>query len=134
MTVKQYLRQAYKMDVRLRALEEKRDRLNHLKCSLPAADYSKPRVSGTKGNRTEDIIGQIDEYERMITDRIGDLISLETDIRIRIEMLEDPAQQTVLEQRYLNYYSWEQIAVNMHYNYRWVLQIHSNALKALSVE
>ena len=37
--------------------------------------------------------------------------------------------QTVLEKRYLCFQSWEQIAVEMGYDLRWLYRIHGKALE-----
>lgn len=42
------------------------------------------------------------------------------------------AYQTLLELRYLCFKSWEQIAVDMGYDLRWLYRLHHRALNAVS--
>lgn len=48
-----------------------------------------------------------------------------------IASLDDYTQRIVLEDRYLSFMKWEEIAVKRGYTYRWVLKLHGKALEAL---
>lgn len=60
---------------------------------------------------------------------IYELISIERDIMRVISS--SPLEETdkhIMEQRYLNYMKWEEIAVGLHYAYRWVMRRHKRAI------
>jgi len=42
--------------------------------------------------------------------------------------VESPELQTLLELRYLCFKTWEQIAVELHFDLRWVYRLHGRAL------
>lgn len=46
----------------------------------------------------------------------------------RIQQMRDGAEKEVLIRRYLLWWTWEQIAAEMNYSYRFVLKIHGKAL------
>ena len=55
------------------------------------------------------------------------------EIHDRIHKMQDGAEKEVLIRRYLMGRTWEQIAVEMNYNYRWVLRLHGRALKNFEI-
>ena len=55
------------------------------------------------------------------------------EIHDRIHNMQDGAEKEVLIRRYLMGKAWEQIAVEMNYNYRWVLRLHGRALKNFEI-
>lgn len=50
-----------------------------------------------------------------------------------IKEVDDPELQSLLEQRYLNFRTWEQIAVDMGYNVRHLYRMHDKALKKVRI-
>lgn len=55
------------------------------------------------------------------------------EIHDRIYQMQDGAEKEVLIRRYLMGRTWEQIAVEMDYNYRSVLKIHGRALRSFEI-
>ena len=55
------------------------------------------------------------------------------EIHDRIHKMQDGAEKEVLIRRYLMGQTWEQIAVEMNYNYRSVLKIHGRALRNFEI-
>ena len=47
-----------------------------------------------------------------------------------IHSIDDPDYRSVLELRYLDYMSWEEIAGKMKYGKRWVYSKHKSAIEA----
>ena len=50
----------------------------------------------------------------------------------KIKAVQNTEYQTLLELRYLCFKSWEQIAVDMGYELRWLYRLHHRALDAVS--
>lgn len=128
---KEYLRQAYILDKRL-----KRERRN-LEKLRAAAEYRSPGFEGVVGSgvgdRVAESVGRIIEEES----RVRELTCLYTDKYIEIEKairsMDDDVLEEVLELRYLHYMKWEDIAEKMNYSTRRVLQLHGGALKKISL-
>lgn len=51
-----------------------------------------------------------------------------------IDALPDERQRLLLRLRYIDGRTWEQIAVRMALDYRWVLRLHGRALEQLAIE
>lgn len=84
-------------------------------------------------HRMEDIIVKIVDLENEINQDIDMLVDLKSEIMQVIKKVDDLELQTLLEQRYLNFRTWEQIAVDMGYNVRHLYRMHDKALKAVIV-
>lgn len=84
-------------------------------------------------HRMENIIVKIVDLENEINQDIDMLVDLKTEIMQVIKKVDDLELQTLLEQRYLNFRTWEQIAVDMGYNVRHLYRMHDKALKAVQV-
>lgn len=79
----------------------------------------------------EDAILSIIELEAEINADICKLVDTKKDIVHKIKSVENPEYQTLLELRYLCFKSWEQIAVDMGYDLRWLYRLHHRALNAV---
>ena len=72
---------------------------------------------------------KIIDVEQKITREISALVEIKTTIMELIHGLENVDYQSVLELKYLSYYTWEQIANEMHYSLRWIYKLHGKALQ-----
>ena len=137
MTAKAYLG-------RIRALNGQIDRLKRQRRDLRALMYdtSSPanmneRVqTSTTESRWFALIAKVDEKERDIVAYLEELVDLKEQVAAEIERitLEDKVNERnykdVLHRYYILGESFEEIAVQMHYSYRWTCTIHGRALIA----
>lgn len=77
-----------------------------------------------------DYAAKLDELERKLIKARFERIGLYTDIFEDIEHMEDETEKAVLTYRYLRNYSWEEICVEMGYQWAQVHRIHAKALKS----
>ena len=75
------------------------------------------------------IICKIVELENTINADIDQLVDLKVEITATVQRMDNLAYRTILEQRYLCYKTWEQIAANMGYDVRWLHRLHGKALR-----
>ena len=116
--MKEYLSQAFRIDQRIQSKMEQVASLNDL-ATRATATYSDMPGSETRNlHRMEDAILSI--------------IELEADIVHKIKAVQNTEYQTLLELRYLCFKSWEQIAVDMGYELRWLYRLHHRALDAVT--
>ena len=131
---KDYLSQAYRLDQRINSKIEQVQSLRDLaeKASATLSD-----VPPSKGNRNvhrmEDVIAMIIDMESEISADMKRLINLKHEIVTVINCVESPELQTLLELRYLCYKTWEQIAVALHFDLRWVHRLHNRALSEVEL-
>lgn len=88
-----------------------------------------PRGGG--GGGTQGAISKIVDLETEINAEIDKLVEKRKEIEGIIRAVEDSTLQTLLEYRYINGKKWEEIALMMGYDYRYILKIHGKALSLL---
>lgn len=129
MTAKDYLRQAYKMDRRLRVLQGKVD---ELRSSL---DYRSPSLEssggGSSADRLPDALAKIMEYEQRADELRRQYIDKYIEIDGTIRSVQNATQREVLERRYLLYQKWETIAEEMNYSLQNVYKLHGKGLQKI---
>lgn len=88
-----------------------------------------PRGGG--GGGAQGAISKIIDLETEINEEIDKLVEKREEIESIIHAVEDGTLRTLLEYRYINGKKWEEIALMMGYDYRYILKIHGKALSAL---
>lgn len=86
---------------------------------------------GGKGGGTQGAISKIVDLETEINAEIDKLVDKRKEIEGIIQAVEDSTLRTLLEYRYINGKKWEEIALMMGYDYRYILKIHGKALSML---
>lgn len=128
MNVKQYLRQIWRLD---NIINAKLDQVTELR-SLAEKITSQPRHDATQvvggSDRISDIVSKIVDLETEINKSIDELIDLKQEIMALIDSMPNDDYKLLLTLRYLNYKTWEEIAVEMNYTYRWIHVLHGRAL------
>ena len=127
MTAKEYLSQAYRIDQRINSKIEQIASLREL--SLKATTTLSDMPKGTQNvHSKEKIITKMMDLENEINADIDRLVDLKHEMVSVIRAVENPEQQTLLEQRYLCFKPWEQIAVTMGYSLQHIFRLHDKAL------
>ncbi len=133
MTAKEYLSQAFIVDVDINTKLDQLDRLNAL-ATKATTTFSEVPFTGTPDpHRREDIIVKIIDLEDRIKEEMRRLVDLKSDIMTAIAKIEEPEQRIVLEKRYLEFKKWEDIAVEMNRSLRSIYRLHGEALKNVHV-
>lgn len=133
MTTKEYLSQAYRIDQRINSKLEQVASLRVL-ATKATSTISDNLPSGSQNVQAmEDIIVKIIDLENEINKDISTLVDLKREIVGVIKRISNPEYQTLLELRYLCFYSWEKVAVEMEYDLRYVHKLHKKAMEQCSV-
>ena len=132
MTPQEYLRHTRQLDIRI---DSKLERISHLrdmttKVTSMLSDMPKSK-NGSK-SAFEDTIIKIVDLEREINQEIDSLVNLKASMQEAIQEIQDPDQRFVLELRYLNYKTWDEVAKSMGWTKRQVFRLHSEGLKNLN--
>lgn len=130
MTIKEYLSQAYRLDQRINSKIEQINSLHDLAAKASTTISETSCCSSANKQRMENNIVKIVDLEREINEDIDKLIEVKKDIVEMVKKVENPEYQTLLERRYLCFKKWEQIAMEMNYDLRYIHKLH---LRALSV-
>ena len=133
MNPKEYLQQYRAAD---RAINAKLDYIHHLRqIQMKVTQVMVPdKIQTAGGNRVADITAKIVDLEREVDQEIDQLQELKKKVEAAIEQVPDARAREILRLRYINGKRWEEIAVELNFNYRWVLRLHSEALKKLAIE
>lgn len=89
-----------------------------------------------QGNTRSDLSGYMAKLDALILQLEHEqamAVRQYKEIHDRIHKMQDGAEKEVLIRRYLMGRTWEQIAVEMDYNYRSVLKIHGRALRSFEI-
>ena len=129
MTAKEYLGQAYRLDQRINSKLQQVDSLRSLTQKITAS-YDGEVVSHTRNvTSLQDTIIRLMEAEEELNRQIDELVDLKMDIACLIDQVHNESFRLILEKRYLCFLAWDQIAAEMHYSRRWVLNKHERALE-----
>ena len=130
MTAQEYLNQAYRLDQRINSKIEQLATLNDL-ARKATSTYTGMPHSPNRGSQTmANTIDRIIDLQNEINQDIDELVDLKTEIRTVIDAVAETDLRLILEERYLNWKSWEQIAVSLGYNLRYLHRLHRHALDA----
>lgn len=130
---RRYLSEAYRLDRRitndLHQLEQLKSLATHVTSSL-----SEMKVQESHGrSRMEDTVIKIIDQERTIDGEIDALVDLKQEIREAIRAVPNLEEGFILEERYLCFRSWEEIASDMGYGIDNVFRLHRKALQHVKV-
>ena len=78
-------------------------------------------------------VTKIVDLQAEINRDIDTLVDLKREIVSVIKQVENLEYQTLLEKRYLCFRTWEQIAVDMGYDLRWLYRLQRRALSEVRV-
>lgn len=130
MTAQEYFNQAYRLDQRINSKIEQLRTLNELALKATATYTGMPH-SPNKGSQTmANTVDRIIDLQNEINRDIDELVDLKAEIRTVIDAVSETDLRLILEERYLNWKPWEQIAVSLGYNLRYLHRLHRQALDA----
>ena len=133
MTAKEYLEQAWKLDLQINAKLEQRDRLRVL-AERATSTITAAMVSGTpRRSRMEDAVCEMVDLAHEIEEDIRKLVRLQKAIADSVAAVNPADCRVVLELRYLNFKTWGEIAESMGFEERNVFYIHKKALRLIVV-
>lgn len=131
MTAKEYLRQIAVLDTKIKRrqteIEELKTAATHITTTL---DENKIQSSsGRADDKIANIVTRWITMEHQVAEMLDQLMNLRHKIIGEIHQLTDDRYIRILEMRYVDRETFEQIAVNMQYDIRWVYRLHGFALQ-----
>ena len=125
MTAKQYMNRVRRVDKEITALE------NLLQKTRDTLENTTQKYDSDGSQSTKDPhkFDRLMELESLIDQKISDQLALKAETLETISKLKDRRQRIVLTEYYLNMKTWEQVAVEINYSWRNVMNIHGRALQ-----
>jgi DNA-directed RNA polymerase specialized sigma24 family protein len=129
MDTKKWLNRAYKIEQQIASKREQIDKWRLLAQRVTSNPQAVPVQGGFNESKLETVCVEIADIETEIEKQMLDLIRTKNEIRKTIEKVPYTNSRLLLENRYLNGYSWETIAEIMNYNVRHITKtLHPQAL------
>lgn len=125
---KEYLSKVYRIDQRIESKIEQVASLNALATKATSTITDMPGSATRNIHSMEDVIAKIIDLQESINNDIDCLVDLKAEVTAMIKKIDNLEYQTVLEQRYLCFTAWEQIAININYGVQNVFRYHRLAL------
>ena len=128
MTAKEYMEQARYLDMQINSKIEQVRSLNELATRVTTVYSDMPHSPNRNTSRMEETIAKIIDLESEIDRDMDALVDLKREIMRVVNSIESAEYRTILEMRYLQFKKWEQIALQMSTDLRWVYRMHGRAL------
>ena len=128
-----YLKRYINLD---REIERKLEEVARLRAKLTRVTEvftAEPKGGGSIYGKTEEILAKIVDLEKEIDADIDRLVAIRDGIKTIIEAVEDNRERLLLQYRYLDGRTFEEIAVQMNYSWRQIHRLHSQALTNLKM-
>lgn len=131
MKAREYLEQLQKMDVAINQNIAWLYELKNIRKELKGVNYTSQKVKTSKSNRAdfEKTLLIIMDMEQNINDSIDKFVDQKNEIIKQIQSLDNHKYVQVLYKKYVEYKRLEEIAIEMHYSYQYIKEIHKKALQ-----
>ena len=96
-------------------------------------NFSPAPGGGESGSPIERPMDKVDELERKITQAIDELADIRMEIEAVLGQLEDDTLRKLMEYRYIDGLTCEQVAEKMHYSWRHTCRLHGEALAKINM-
>lgn len=133
MTSKEYLSQAYLIDMRINSKLEQIQSLRDLLTRVNNTIKDTPGNPNRDKSLVEEYMVKIVDLEREIDSEIDRLVTLKAEIMRTIQQVPDIECRTLLEERYINMAKWDDIADAMFITTRHMHRIHGKALSLVKI-
>lgn len=127
-----YLSRYISLNRRIDRLLEKKAKWWSL-CLKTTPNLSQAPGGGESGSPVERPMDKVLEIEAEINREIDELQEVCRGIKTVLGQLEDDTLRLLMEYRYLDGLTFEEIAVKMHYSWRWVIKLHGKALAEIKI-
>lgn len=128
-----YLSRYRRINARINRLLEEQGRWREIAMRTTPSMSQAPGGGGS-GSPIERPMDKVLEIDAEINREIDELQTVRQEIRAALNQLEDENLKLLMEYRYIDGLTWEQIAVKMHYGFQWVCKLHGRALNRLRIE
>ena len=134
MTAKEYLKQAYRLDLKIKSDIEEVARLRDMATSITSPAIG-DRVQSSRSSDAPFVrcVEKILLLEERINAEISTMVDLKEQIREIIEAVPDADERMVLRYRYVHNLTWEQIGNEMNADARTIRRWHGNALQHVTL-
>lgn len=128
MTGKEYLCEVHEKEKEITAQKEYIEALRNVLESISVKVDSERVQSSSDPDKFGKVFAQIDEEERKLEQMKQDFLMYKVNAITAIKQVQTENYRVLLHEKYINYKSFKEIAVQMKYSYDYILELHRNAL------
>ena len=99
-----------------------------------AALSAMPRGQGNGPGRLEQAVEHLAELEAALEAALEERVRLRLEVNAAIQTVPDDRLRYLLERRYVDGRTWEQIALDMDLTYQWTCALHKKALDLIAID
>jgi DNA-directed RNA polymerase specialized sigma subunit len=125
-----YLNQYRIMHIEIDQITKDLQRWQDLATRISPSYSDMPHGGGS--DRVQTAAVEVAELTDKLNQKLHQAIMVQENIKKLLESLDDIKLRQLMFYRYINGMRWEEIAVRMDFNYRWVLRLHRKALNQIS--
>lgn len=125
-----YLNQYRIMHIEIDQITKELQRWQDLATRISPSYSDMPHGGGSDKVQTAAV--EVAELTDKLNQKLHQAIMVQENIKKLLESLDDIKLRHLMSYRYINGMRWEEIAVRMDFNYRWVLRLHRKALNQIS--
>lgn len=126
-----YLSRYRRLNERIDRLLEEQSRWREMALKITPVLSQTP--GGGNGSPIERPMDKVLEIDEEINREIDELQTVRQEIRAALNQLEDENLKLLMEYRYIDGLTWEQIAVKMDISWRWSIKLHGKALGKIKI-
>lgn len=130
MDIKEYLMQCGLLSNECEYLKQRISELRELKDGIRAF-FVKEIVAKRIDDKLSEAIAEIDALENIYVQKIVELLHIKHNYHILIDQIHDRRLRQLLELKYIDMLSWEEVADKMYYSVRNCHNLHTLALAQL---
>ena len=125
-----YLSRYRRVSKRIDRLLEEQSRWREMALKITPV-LSQTPGGGESGSPIERPLDKVLEIDVEINREIDELQTVRQEIHAALNQLEDESLKLLMEYRYIDGLTWEQIAVKMNYSYMQICRLHGKALRTI---
>lgn len=123
-----YLKQAKRLDDIINLKIEQLSDLKLQSAIISSLHDTEKVKTSLNPNKLSGLVAKMVDLENEINKEIDKLYSIKKDIMHSINLIDNKDYQVLLNLRYLNFLTWEEIAAKMSYSIRWIYKMHKEAI------
>lgn len=125
MTAKDFLMRGYRLLETIESYEEEIKRLSDI---MSGSGIGEKVQTSPAGDSIPKAVEKIEGYKKKLKEAIAHLVTVHEEINSVINLVPSADERLLLRLRYVNHYSWQDIAGKMRYCERHVKRLHDKAL------
>ncbi len=121
-----YLNQYRIMHIEIDQITKELQRWQDLATRISPSYSDMPHGGG--GDKVQTAAVEVAELTDQLNEKIHQAVKMQQEIKELIGTIDDTTLRRLMIYRYIHGKKWEEIAVLMDYDYRWILRLHGKAL------